>query len=65
VASAGVRSATGAELPQFVKDELDAFLESGSLALGLLRLRCGDRGHDKLVAFGWKRRGCWLRKPGL
>jgi len=27
------------------------------LALGFLRLRCGDCGHDKLVAFSCKRRG--------
>ena len=39
------------DLPQFVKDEFDAFLECGILAHGFLRLRCGDCGHDKLVAF--------------
>ena len=43
--------ATGARLPQFVRDEFDAFLEYGILAHGFLRLRCGDCGHDKLVAF--------------
>jgi hypothetical protein len=47
----------GAELPEFVKDEFDAFLECGILAHGFLRLRCGDCGHDKLVAFSCKRRG--------
>jgi hypothetical protein len=41
----------------FVKDEFDAFLECGILAHGFLRLRCGDCGHDKLVAFSCKRRG--------
>ena len=50
-------SAAGADLPQFVKDEFDAFLECGILAHGFLRLRCGDCGHDKLVAFSCKRRG--------
>ena len=50
-------AAAGAELPQFVKDEFDAFLECGILAHGFLRLRCGDCGHDKLVAFSCKRRG--------
>jgi len=40
-----------------VKDEFDAFLECGILAHGFLRLRCGDCGHDKLVAFSCKRRG--------
>ena len=49
--------AAGAGLPQFVKDEFDAFLECGILAHGFLRLRCGECGHDKLVAFSCKRRG--------
>ncbi len=48
---------TGADLPQFVKDEFDPFLECGILAHGFLRLRCGDCGHDKLLAFSCKRRG--------
>ena len=54
---AETEAATGADLPQFVKDEFDAFLECGILAHGLLRLRCGDCGPDKLVAFSCKRRG--------
>ena len=52
-----VQEATGADLPQFVKDEFDAFLECGILAHGFLRLRCADCGHDKLVAFSCKGRG--------
>ena len=48
---------TGADLPQFVKDEFDAFLECGIPAHGFLRLRCGDCGHDKLLAVSCKRRG--------
>ena len=40
-----------------MKDEFDAFLECGILAHGFLRLRCGECGHDKLVAFSCKRRG--------
>jgi hypothetical protein len=47
----------GADLPQFVKDEFDTFLECGILAHGFLRLRCSDCGHDKLVANSRKRRG--------
>jgi len=47
----------GASLPQFIKDEFDAFLECGILAHGGPRLRCADCGHDKLVAFSCKRRG--------
>ena len=35
-----------ADLPQFVRDEFDAFLECGMLAHGFLRLRCGDCSHD-------------------
>ena len=52
-----VQAETGASLPQFVKDEFDAFLDCGILANGFLRLRCGDCGHEKLVAFSCKRRG--------
>jgi hypothetical protein len=48
--------ATGADLPQFVKDEFDAFRECGILAHGFPRLRCGDCGHDKLVANSCQRR---------
>ena len=54
---AQTEAAAGADLPQFVKDEFDAFLECGILAQGFLRLHCGDCGHDKLVAFSCKRRG--------
>ena len=46
-----------ADLPSFVKDEFDAFLECGIVAHGFLRLRCGDGGQHKLVAFSRKRRG--------
>jgi hypothetical protein len=48
---AQAEDAAGADLPQFVKDEFDAYLECGILAHGVLRLRFGDRGHDKLLAF--------------
>jgi hypothetical protein len=48
-------ASTGAELPRFIKEEFDAFLECGILAQGFLRLRCGECGHDKLVAFSCKR----------
>jgi len=48
---------TGAELPRFIKDEFDAFLECRILAHGFLRLRCGECGHDKLLALSSKRRG--------
>ncbi len=54
---AHAEDAAGADLPQFVRDEFDAFLECGILAHGFLRLRCGDCGHDKRVAFSRRRRG--------
>jgi len=54
---AQAEDAAGADLPQFVKDEFDAFLECSILALGFLRLGRGDCGHDKLVAFSCELRG--------
>jgi hypothetical protein len=54
---AHTEAGTGAELPRFIKDEFDAFLECGILAHGFVRLRCGECGHDKLLAFSCKRRG--------
>ena len=48
---------TGSGLPDFVKDEFNAFLECGILAHGFLRLRCADCAHEKLVAFSCKKRG--------
>ena len=46
---AHTEAGTGAELPRFIKDEFDAFLECGILAHGFLWLRCGECGHDKLA----------------
>ncbi|MGH7261640.1 MAG: transposase, partial [Nitrospiraceae bacterium] len=54
---AQVELETGMGLPDFVKEEFDAFLECGILAHGFLRLRCADCAHEKLVAFSCKRRG--------
>jgi hypothetical protein len=54
---AQVETETGSGLPDFVKDEFDAFLECGILAHGFLRLSCIDCAHEKLVAFSCKRRG--------
>lgn len=45
---------TGAELPRFIKDGFDAFLECGILAHRFLRLRCSECGKDKLPAFSCK-----------
>jgi hypothetical protein len=52
-----VEAETGSGLPEFVKEEFDAFLECGILAHGFLRLRCADCAQEKLVAFSCKRRG--------
>jgi hypothetical protein len=54
---AQVELETGAGLPDFVREEFDAFLECGILAYGFLRLRCADCAHEKLVAFSCKKRG--------
>jgi hypothetical protein len=54
---AQVERETGSGLPDFVREEFDAFLERGILAHGFLRLRCADCAHEKLVAFSCKKRG--------
>ena len=54
---AHTEASTGSELPRFIKDEFDAFLDCGILAHGFLRLRCAECGHDRLLAFSGKRRG--------
>ncbi len=47
---AQVEAETGAGLPDFVKEEFEAFLECGILPHGFLRVRCQDCAHEKLVA---------------
>jgi ribosomal protein S27E len=54
---AQVEATAGTGLPEFVKDEFDAFLECAVLAHRFLRVRCADCAHEKLVAFSCKRRG--------
>ncbi len=54
---ARVEAHTGAGLPQFVKDEFEAYLECGVLAHGFLRVRCAQCAQEKLAAFSCKRRG--------
>ena len=44
-------------VPQFIKDEFEAYLECGILAHGFLRLTCDTCARDTLVAFSCKRRG--------
>ena len=48
---AQVEAEGAASLPQFVKDDFDAFLECGILAHGFLRMRCAACGHEKLWLF--------------
>ena len=55
--AADVERATGTGLPQFIKDEFEAYLECGILAHGFLRLTCDGCARDTLVAFSCKRRG--------
>ncbi len=54
--AADVGRATSTGLPQFVKDDFDAYLECGILAYGFLRLSCDGCARDTLVAFSCKRR---------
>jgi hypothetical protein len=42
-------------LPRFIKTEFEALVDCGSEAR-FLRLRCGESGHGKLLAFSYKRR---------
>lgn len=53
-------------MPDFVKDEFEAFLECGILAHDFKRLRCSECAHEKLVAYSSKRRGicpsCGMRQ---
>jgi hypothetical protein len=66
---AQVEREAGSGLPDFVREEFDAFLECGILAHGFLRLRCADCAPEKLVAFSCKKRGfcpacgAWWRRP--
>ncbi|MFM9999652.1 MAG: hypothetical protein ACKVP1_12155 [Burkholderiaceae bacterium] len=61
---------TGSGLPQFVRNDFDAFHERGILAHGVLRLRCGDCGHDKLLGKSvaanrpWRRGRRWRPAAG-
>ena len=47
----------GHAVPAFVERELPRYLECGILAHGFARARCGECGHDFLLAFSCKGRG--------
>ena len=46
-----------AELPKSIKNEFDALLDFEVLAHGFPRLRYGECGHERLLAFTCKHRG--------
>jgi hypothetical protein len=50
-------SVQGKQLPGYVIREFDDYLKCGRLGHGFLRVRCDTCHHEKLVAFGCKRRG--------
>ncbi len=41
----------GEGLPGYVESALEAYLDCGILQNGFARVRCGDCGHNRLVAF--------------
>ena len=51
------RDAAGRSLPQYVREEFEAYLNCDPLEHGFLRVRCEDCHAQKLVAFSCKRRG--------
>ena len=50
-------SASGTSVPAYVEREFRRYLECGVLAHGFARARCGQCGHDFLIAFPCKGRG--------
>lgn len=49
--------AQGQNLPRYIQQEFDDFLQCGRLEYGFLRVSCEDCHHERLVAFSCKRRG--------
>jgi hypothetical protein len=47
----------GRPLPEFVREEFEAFLACGRLERGFLRVRCSDCHAERLLAFSCKKRG--------
>ena len=60
---------SSASLPDYIKKEFHEFLGCGLLQKGLLRVRCEDCHHERLLAFSCKKRGfcpsCLGRKQAL
>ena len=57
LALARERCTDGDGVPQYVEREFRRYLECGVLAHGFVRARCGECGHDFLIAFSCKGRG--------
>ncbi|MBP9708682.1 MAG: transposase [Oligoflexales bacterium] len=51
------REAEGRPIPDYVKEEFEAFLRCGILAHGFLRLKCSCCKEEKITAFSCKKRG--------
>jgi hypothetical protein len=51
-------------VPPYVEREFRRYLECGVLAHGFARARCGDCGHDFLIAFSCKGCGVCAHSPG-
>jgi hypothetical protein len=51
------QEAQGEDVPAYVEREFRRYLECGILAHGFARARCGECGHDFLIAFSCKGRG--------
>ncbi len=49
--------AQGQNLPLYIQQEFEDFLQCGRLEYGFLRVRCEDCHHERLVVFSCKRRG--------
>ncbi|MBK9032232.1 MAG: transposase zinc-binding domain-containing protein [Myxococcales bacterium] len=63
LAGARARSAHGFGVPRHVERELRTYLTCGVLAHGSVRVRCGDCGCDRLLAFPCKVGRCARRAP--
>ncbi len=55
-------SASGTSVPAHVEREFRRYLECGILANGFARARCGQCGHDFLIAYSCKGRGVCLAR---
>jgi len=52
----------GRDVPKFIADELNGFLDCGDLARGFAKVDCHDCGHHFVVGFSCKGRGACLKR---